>query len=393
MQDKIIRLKKGKSGISRPGHPWIYKGQILREGGAISPGAIVSVLDPTGFFLGRGYYNPKSDISVRLLTFRDEPITKGLFEERMRSAAERRREVSNTNAMRMVFSEADGLPGLIVDLYSDTAVFQILTFGMERMKPLLADIIKEVLKPKYLYEKSDSLYRKIEGLKESKKWWGEKSGGMVEIFEGRVKFIVDIENGAKTGFYLDQRKSRMSLDGISKGKRVLDLFSYTGGFAVSAAVYGAASAIGVEIKRQWLDLGRQNAALNGVAARVKFEEGDAFGILRKIYNSGERFDIIIVDPPSFMRTRKDIAGASKGYKELNLTAMKTLNDKGILATFSCSYGMSYDRFSGIVKAAARDAKKAIRILKRCRQPKDHPIVKAIPETEYLKGYFLEITTT
>ena len=390
---KSVKLRSGKLGKFRPGHPWIYKEQILKTAAAIPPGELVLVLGPDGKFMGRGYYNPRSEISARILTFDNEAVDKRFFDARIKTAFEKRKTLLRyTNAIRAVFSEADGLPGLIVDLYSGTAVFQILTLGMERLKPVILESIKGVLRPDYIYEKSDTAHRRIEGMKALKKWWGATGLTEIEISEGKARFIVDIENGHKTGFYLDQRKSRMAIGAFSKGKKVLDLFSYTGGFSIMAAVYGAAAVRGMDIKNEWLDLARRNAALNGVEGRAEFVEGDAFKALRNIYNSGEKFDIIIIDPPSFVKAKSTIPSASRGYKELNLTAMKALVDGGILATFSCSHHMSMGRFSSIVKSAARDARKTMTILKRCHQAEDHPIAKSIPETEYLKGYFLRINS-
>ena len=389
--DKSIRLRKGRFGRTRPRHPWIYKRQILKANSSIKPGDVVSVDGADGKFIGRGYYNPRSDISVRILTFNDEPIDKRFFGDKIKAAVKKREALlARTNAYRAVFSEADALPGLIIDIYGDTAVFQVLTFGMERFKELIVEGTTDILRPAHTYEKSDSNFRKLEGLKNIKKWWGKPGTPEVEIFEGRLKFLVDIENGHKTGFYLDQRRSRMAFEGISKGRKVLDLFSYTGGFSISVCVHGASSALGIDIKREWLELAKRNATLNGVSERIKFIAEDAFLALPRIRDSGERFDMIIIDPPSFAKSRRDIAAASKGYRELNSIAMKTLNDKGILATFSCSHNMPNEAFAAILKSSAGDAQKKIKILKRCHQADDHPIAKAIPETEYLKGYFLEV---
>lgn len=390
-RENIVTLRKGKKGRIRAGHPWIYKGQILKPDPAIKPGDIITVLDSDGSFAGRGYYNPRSEISVRLMTFQDEVIDGSFFVRRIKEAAKKRAPLfSQTNAYRAVFSEADGLPGLLVDVYGDTVVFQVLTLGMERLKGIIIDAIKEALTPNYLYEKSVSPYRKIEGLEDTKMWWGQEGETLIEIFEGRVKFLVDIENGHKTGFYLDQRSSRKAIGAFSKGKKVLDLFCYTGGFSVTCAVEGASHVHGVDIKGAWLDMGRKNAALNGVQDRTRFTEGDAFSVLRNTFNSGEKFDMIIIDPPSFLKRSASIANASKGYKDLNLIAMKTLTEGGILCTFSCSHNMPNDLFFDILKRAARDAKKKFMILKRCHQAQDHPIVRRIPETEYLKGYFLKV---
>ena len=211
-----------------------------------------------------------------------------------------------------------------------------------------------------------------------------------QIYEGKAKFLVDIENGHKTGFYLDQRKSRLALSAISKGKTVLDLFCYTGGFSVNAALGGAKRVVGVDIKPEWLAMARKNAELNGAPDRIEQREGDVFDILNDICESGKKFDIIILDPPSFVKEKKSIISAAKGYKELNTLAMKSLNEGGTLCTFSCSYNMSNAIFADVIKQSAVEAGKSLTVLKRCHQDKDHPIVRSIPQTEYLKGYFIKV---
>ena len=389
MQDKIIALRIGKKGRLKPCHPWIFKGQTLKVPPGIRPGDIVTIVSGQGEFVGRGYYNPASEIAIRLLTFNDEPVDGAFLQNRIENAMAKRSFLSGlTNARRLIFSEADNLPGLIVDQYNDTIVFQISTLGMERMKEDLLKILADIVNPKYIYEKSDSPFRKIEGLKTIKRWWLYDGETNVEIYEGDAKFVVDIETGHKTGFYLDQRRSRAALKEISCGKTVLDLFCYTGGFSVNAALGGAKRVVGVDIKPAWLALSRKNAALNGVADKIEQREGDVFEVLNNICASGEKFDIIVVDPPSFLRNKRDLVSAAKGYKEINTLAFKTLNNGGILCTFSCSHNMPNKMFSDIIKDAALCAGKKFTILKRCRQDKDHPIVKEIPETEYLKGYFL-----
>ncbi|MFA5143318.1 MAG: class I SAM-dependent rRNA methyltransferase [Candidatus Omnitrophota bacterium] len=402
-EKKNIRLRSGKKGVRKAGHPWIFKGQLTKLDPAIRPGDIISITDDKNKFIGRGYYNPKSEIAVRLLTFTDEPINRDFFYKKIAAALKRREPLLNigaglnlphrkgiTNAYRVVFSEADGLPGLIADLYNDTAVFQILTLGMEKFKTEIADVIDDLLKPKYLYEKSASPFRKIEGLKDVTGWWGGEGKGLVEISEGKVRFLVDIINGHKTGFYLDQRKSRIALEGISRGKDVLDLFCYTGGFSVSAAISGARRVIGVDIKEDWLNLARENARLNGVHEKTEFVKGDSFAVLKDMSGSGKKFDIIALDPPSFLKGRESRVTAARGYRELNSLAMKSLSGGGILATFSCSHNMPNELFSKVIKESADAAGRKFTILKRCRQAEDHPIVKGIPETEYLKGYFLKM---
>lgn len=394
MTNKTIKLRSGKLGKHPPDHPWIFRNQILKTiDPAIRPGDIISVVDGTNRLLGRGYYNPHSEISVRLLTFKDEPIDEKFFYRRFSDALARRKNViEKTNAFRAVFSEADGLPGLIVDVYRDTVVFQVLTFGMEKRKEILVDCIRNVLAPEFIYEKSESPYREIEGLKGVKKWWGGPGTSPIEIFEGKAKYLVDIEHGHKTGFYLDQRRSRLALENISKNKRILDLFCYTGGFSVSAAIFGASEVTGVDVKREWLELAEKNTALNGVSDKVNFIEGDVFAVLKDACDRGEKFDMIILDPPSFLRKKESLASAARGYKELNFMAMKTLVKGGLLATFSCSHNMPNALFSNILKKAAVEAKVTMAILRRLHQAEDHPIVRSIPETEYLKGYILKALT-
>ena len=391
MPYKTIKLRSGKAGRRSPGHPWVYKNQFLKPDPAIKPGNTISLLDSDGKFIGNGYFNPHSEISIRLLTFNDELIDKNFIVGRIKEALREREKLKpKTNAYRAVFSEADGLAGLIVDRYADTVVFQVLTLGMERLKEFVLAGIKDFMKPRYIYEKSVSPFRKVEGLRDKTQWWGDTGKNIVEISEGPAKFLVDIFKGHKTGFYLDQRVSRMAMGNISKGKRVLDLFCYTGGFSVNAAINGAVDVTGVDIKREWLELAEKNTALNNVSEKVNFIEGDSFAVLKDMCASGDKFDIIIIDPPSFIRSKKDLHSASKGYKELNVLAMKSLNDKGVLATFSCSHHMPNEVFSHIIKDAAREARKEIMILKRCHQAEDHPIVSGLPETEYLKGYFLRV---
>lgn len=391
MSEKTLKLRSGRKGARRPGHPWIYKEQILKSGSIVKPGDIVAVVDNENKYIGRGYYNPRSEISIRLLTFNDEAINKEFFHKRIKEAVGKRSPLpAITNAYRAIFSEGDSLPGFIVDVYADTAVFQILTLGMEKFKDVLIEGLKSALPVKYIYEKSESPFRMLEGLRDIGQWRGDKGSDVIEIFEGKIRFLVDIEKGHKTGFYLDQRKSRLGMESISKGKKVLDMFCYSGGFSVSSAVYGAASVRGIDVNEVWREMARKNALLNNVSDRSEFIKGDAFSVLRNIHDSGEKFDIIIIDPPSFLRKKESLISASKGYKDINLMAMKALEEGGILCTFSCSYNMPNRIFSDILRGASLDAKKRYEILKRCHQAEDHPIVKAIPETEYLKGYFLKV---
>ncbi|GEM_PF-94869 len=389
---KTIKLKEGKKGRLEPDHPWIFKGKFTKPDPSIKPGEIVTLIGADNRPVGVGYYNPKSSISIRLLSFKKDVIDETFFAEKIKIAAEKRKgAIQRTDASRAVFSEADGLPGLIVDIYGDTAVFQALTLGIDRLKPVIVKAIKESLGPKHIYEKSVSPFRKMEDLNDVKKWWGPAGPGRVRIFEQDAKFIVDIENGHKTGFYLDQRASRAALGNIARGKTVLDLFCYTGAFSIIAALSGASKALGIDIKEDWIGLAEENASLNGVSDKTQFIKGDVFGVLQKIAGTAEKYDIIVLDPPSFLKNRSSVVSASKGYAQLNRLAMSIVSEGGVLATFSCSHNMPNETFSGILKESAARANKKISILKRCHQAIDHPVARPVPETEYLKGYFLKVS--
>lgn len=389
----VITLKSGSDADVRKGYPWIFRRHIAATG-ISGNGDVVDVVDSNGEFLGRGYYNAMSGITVRLLTFKDEAIDRDFFRNRIAIAFSRRKDIlTTTNAYRAVFSEADSLAGLVVDIYADVAVFQVGTLGIERFKEDIVEAIKDVFNLKYIYERSDFPARQDEGLALVKKWWSVPYEGLVEIFEGKAKFLVDVENGHKTGFYLDQRKARRSLHGMCKGKKVLDLFSYCGGFAINAALSGAESVMAVDIKDEWLELGKKNAQLNGVADKISFVKADVFNFLRNMRSIHENFDIIILDPPSFLKSRHKLADAIRGYREINISAMRILNPDGILATFSCSHNMPFEAFSELLKEAAVEVKRTYSILSRCHQDKDHPFVQNIPETNYLKGYFLKVSGT
>jgi 23S rRNA (cytosine1962-C5)-methyltransferase len=354
MQDKIIRLRKGRKGKLRQGHPWIFRGQILKLTSSVRPGDIATIISNEGKFIGRGYFNPSSEIAIRLLTHKDEHVDEAFLARRVKDAVAKREYLDNiTNAKRLIFSEADYLPGLIADLYGNTLVFQVFTLGMDSLKGRILQIVKDIIKPEFVFERSDSPFRRIEKLKPVEQWIGAAGNKDVDIQEGGAKFIVDIEKGHKTGFYLDQRRSRLALRELSKGKRVLDLFCYTGGFSVNAAIGGAEKVLSVDIKKDWLELARRNADLNGVSGKIEFKSGDAFKVAEDVLASGEKFDIVVVDPPSFLRSKKDLVMASKGYKEINTLAFKVLKENGVLCTFSCSHNMPNDIFSGILKDAAK----------------------------------------
>ena len=397
-QDKIFmsRLKKiilKKFYVKNdPVHPWIYKNYLAKINPGINSGDVVDIITHDRRYLGTGYYNPDSVIAIRILSTEEENIDKNFIAERISQAIGKRDEIRKiSNAFRVVSSEADGLPGLIVDLYNDTAVVQINTLGMDRLRDEIISSISEIIQPAYIFEKSDANVRRLEGLTQTAGWHGAEGKERVAIQEEKVKLIVDIVHGHKTGFYLDQRKARMAVGDFAKGKRVLDVFCYTGGFTVHALVNKATEVVCVDLKDQWLDLVKLNAGINNVSGSLRCIKGTAFNFLDYLISRNELFDMIILDPPSFLKSRHDLKTAIKGYLDLNRRGMKLLKEKGVLCTFSCSHHMRNEIFSDIIKKAAELEDKNISILKRCRQDKDHPVVAHIPETEYLKGYFLSVS--
>lgn len=389
--NKIKKIILKKTAFTVRFHPWVYKNHIAVVDPEISPGDIVSVITHDNAYLGTGYYNPKSVIAIRILSRKEELIDNNFFNKYIFQAFQKREHLKKiTNAFRIVSSEADSLPGLIVDLYNNTVVFQITTLGMERLKNEIISSIYNTIKPEYIFERSDSIMCKLEGFKPAVSWHGSQGKENVHIYEGKGKFIVDIAHGHKTGFYLDQRKSRIAVEDFAKNKKVLDIFSYTGGFAIHAALGKASKVVCIDIKNEWLEQLKYNAQINNVSEKIECIKGNAFNILRKYIQTEEIFDMIILDPPSFVKNKSGLQNAVKGYLELNRLAMRLLNNKGILCTFSCSHHMKNEIFSDMLKKAAEAEIKTFSILKRCHQDKDHPIIETIPETEYLKGYFLSI---
>jgi len=383
MAEAILLAGKEKRVLA--GHPWVYRSEVSTIRGDFAPGEVLDVRDARGRFLGRGYANPASQIFIRLLTRKDEPVDRNFFRRRLEAAAAYRQKiVKNTTAYRVVNAEADFLPALVVDRYGACLVVQFLALGIERFKALLVELLVELFNPLGIYERSDVNVRAREGLApESGPLFGTVPQ-FTEIDEGGIRFRVDLHTGQKTGFFLDQRENRRAVAELAAGARVLDCFCYTGGFAVSAALGGAASVLGVEISGPALALARENAALNGVAERCTFREANAFDILRQLADEGERFDLVILDPPAFTKSKEALPGAIRGYKEINLRAMKLLRPGGFLVTCSCSYHLTEDLFLSVVMAAASDARRTLRLVELRRQARDHPVLLAAPETYYLK---------
>jgi len=368
-------------------HPWIFSGAIERIEGEPEDGDIVDVLDSDGNFLARGYLNRKSQINVRVLT-RDESeqVDESLFRRRIADAINYRRDVLHLDkysAYRLIHDAADLLPGLIVEKYADYLVIQILTLGMELRRDIIADILEELLSPAGIYERSDSSIRNKEGLGLRKGLLrGQEPPDEVEIRQDAVKLLVNFKDGQKTGAFLDQRENVEITTSYVKDKEVLDCCCYTGNFSVWSAVRGAKSVVGVDMSNRALETAQRNVALNGVGDVCQFIQGDLFQVLN---NCKRNFDMIILDPPGFARSKRSVNRAARGYKHINMTAMKLLNPGGILVTFSCSHHIDPRLFRQIVFAASADANCNMRIIHTLHASPDHPINISHPESEYLKG--------
>jgi len=390
-----LRLKPGRERSLRRLHPWIFSGAVEETDGAPRSGDTVQVLGADGRFLAWAAYSPASQIRARVWSF-DESETPGpaLFEKTIaRALARRRAEIAaeTTDAVRLVHGESDGLPGLVADRYGDTLVVQILSAGSERWRDALIGILRERSGCARVFERSDTDARELEGLPaRSGLILGAASDAPLKIVEHGLAYEVEVASGQKTGFYLDQRDNRRRVRDLAAGREVLDGFCYTGGFALSALAGGARSVLSIDASGPALALARRNLALNRIAAgRAEWLEGDVFEALRELRRAGRQFDFIVLDPPKFAPTAKDAARAARGYKDINLNALKLLRAGGLLATFSCSGGVSADLFQKIVAGAAADAGTPLLLRERYRSAPDHPVRLEFPEGEYLKGLLLE----
>lgn len=391
-----ILLKKDRERPSRLRHPWIYSGAIARVDGEAEPGETVRVVDSTGAFVAYGQLSPESQIRVRLLEWReavvvDETWWRDKIETAVSLRTAHQRHI-NSNAYRLIHAEADQLPGLVVDYYDGYIVLQALTAGVEREKALIARCLDEALHPKGIYERSDVEVRSQEGLAESRGILsGPEPPGILEVSEGSAAFLVDIMRGQKTGFYLDQRDNRSIVAGYAAGRSVLDCYAYSGAFSVHALRSGAASATLIDSSRSALEIAGRNLALNGLdAASAVCVEGSVPVVLRSYRDARRTFDLIILDPPKFARSKNQVDKAMRAYKDINLLAMKLLNPGGLLATFSCSGNIGLETFSEIVRWAALDAERHVQIVQRLGQSIDHPVASVFPASEYLKGLLCRV---
>jgi len=385
----ILLRRRGQRRVLA-GHPWIYRADVDGTEGAPEKGDVVDVYGAGRRFLGRGYVNPDSQIFGRLLTRATEPIDAPFFRRRIGDAmAYRQRLAIPSTAVRMVYAEADALPGLLLDRYGDVVVLQILTAGMERLRGVLLPVIQELFHPRGIFLRNDAPSRLLEGLPLEKAVLGNRFDPVVAIEEADLRFQVDIATGQKTGFFLDQRDNRLAVRPLAAGREVLDCFCYTGGFGLHAAKAGARSVEGIDISAEAVAGATENAKLNDLSDRCSFRRGNTFDELRRLEEGGRHFDLIILDPPAFTKSKEAVAGALRGYKEINLRAMKLLAPGGILVTSSCSYHLSEEIFLGMLEDAAADAGARCRILAVRSQSGDHPALLGVKETKYLKCIFLE----
>lgn len=378
-----IYLRRGREQRVLGGHPWVFRSDIEREDGA-ADGLPVRVLTSAGRFLAMAVYNPRSQISLRILSRWDEPIDGAFIRGRVRRAVDYRRRFADLGSCRLIFAESDGLPAVIADKFGDVIVVQILCLGMERFKADIVDALVKELSPRGVYERNDVPVRELEGLSQQTGLLFGEVPDRVEMQENGVRFLVDVKEGQKTGFFLDQKENRAAIAPFVPGMRVLDCFTHTGSFALHAARYGAAEVTGVDISEHACACALENARLNGVEDRVRFECANAFDFLRAQQTAKAQYDVVILDPPAFTKTRSAVEGALRGYKEINLRGMKLTRDGGFFITCSCSQHVTPDLFRGMLMDAQKDAHVQLRQIEWRTQGRDHPILLASPETQYLK---------
>ncbi|MBQ6326713.1 MAG: class I SAM-dependent rRNA methyltransferase [Clostridia bacterium] len=384
-----VTLRKTRETRVRGGHPWIYASEIEKVEGAFDNGDIVDVADFRGKFIGRGFYNPQSQISLRILTRNDEPCDRDFFARRIQEAWDYRRLLCDPMSCRLIYSESDFLPGLVVDKFADVLVLQSLSLGIERIKDMICDLLMEIIQPVGIWERSDVPVRRLEGMEQTTGLLRGEVPDEVDMVENGIHFLVDVKHGQKTGFFLDQKQNRAALAPLCRDARVLDCFCHNGSFSLHAAKYGARSVLGVDISEEALEVARRNAALNGFE-NVTFEAHNCFDLLHELTDAGEKFDLVILDPPAFTKNQAAVPSAIRGYKEINLRGLKLVRPGGFLVTCSCSQHVLPEMFQDVINQAARDAKKRIRLVEYRTQGYDHPILPQSVETKYLKTMIIQV---
>lgn len=391
-----VIIKKGEGRSFKAGGLWIYDNEIDKINGEFENGDIVEVLDFDGYFLGKGFINTNSKITVRVMTrHRDVEINRDFIDRLVRDAVQYRVDTVDTSSCRLIFGEADGFPGLVIDKFSDVLVVESLALGIDKMKLMIIDSLKAELASRGMnirgvYERSDAKVRLQEGMERVKGFIGEPFDTKVEIVENGVRYIVDVEEGQKTGFFLDQKYNRAAVARLCKGADVLDCFTHTGSFALNAALGGADSVLGVDASELGVERARANAELNGVSDRVEFTCRDVFELLPELVEQGRQFDVVILDPPAFTKSRNSVRNATKGYREINIKGMKLVKNGGYLATCSCSHFMEQELFAKTIAEAARSAHKRLRQVEFRTQAPDHPILWSADESYYLKFFIFQV---
>ena len=396
MEYAIVTLKKGEGRALKAGGAWIYDNEIESVMGHFEDGDLVLVRDFDGYGLGKGFINRHSKIRIRMMTRNPEQeIDREFLHNRVKAAWEYRKKTVDTSSCRVIFGEADWIPGMVVDKFSDVLVVQALALGIDGMKETIIEELKSVLKEdgvsiRGVYERSDAKEREKEGMERVKGFIGEPFDTNVEIVENGVRYLVDVKDGQKTGFFLDQKYNRLAIQKLCKDARVLDCFTHTGSFALNAGLAGAKEVIGVDASELGVHQAELNAKLNGLENTVRFECADVFDLLPDLEKKGEKFDVVILDPPAFTKSRNSIKNATKGYREINMRGLKLVKDGGFLATCSCSHFMSYELFTQTIAQAAKSVHKRIRQVEYRTQAPDHPILWAADESYYLKFYIFQV---
>ena len=397
MYNTTVTLKKGEGRTLKAGGMWVFDNEIASILGTFENGDIVNIHDFDGYFMGYGYINTNSKITLRLLARRkDTVIDEAFFEQRVRDAWNYRKETIDTSSCRLIFGEADFLPGIVIDKFSDVLVVESLALGIDKWKLVIIDALKKVLAEdgiviRGVYERSDAKVRLQEGMERYKGFIGEPFDTKVEIVENGVHYMVDVEDGQKTGFFLDQKYNRLAVQNLCrnlKPAKVLDCFTHTGSFALNAGLAGASSVLGVDASELGVAQAEENAALNGLSDTVKFRCADVFELLPELERQGEKFDVVILDPPAFTKSRSSVKNAVKGYREINLRGMKLVKDGGYLATCSCSHFMTPELFEKTIREAAGNVHKRLRQVEYRTQAPDHPILWSGDETSYYLKFFI-----
>ena len=398
MYQTVVKLKKGQGRTLKAGGMWIYDNEIDTITGDFQEGDVVSVWDFDGYCMGCGFLNTRSRIAVRMLSRqKDAVIDQAFLEQRVRDAWEYRRQAVDTSCCRLIFGEADFLPGIVVDKFSDVLVVESLALGIDRWKKVIVEAVKKVLAQEGIvsrgvYERSDAKVRLQEGMERSKGFMGEPFDTKVEIVENGVKYMVDVEDGQKTGFFLDQKGNRAAISRFCRGKRVLDCFTHTGSFALNAGMAGAESVLGVDASALAVEQARENARLNHLEDRVRFQCEDVFELLPRLGQEGQQFDVVILDPPAFTKSRSSVKNAVKGYREINMRGLRLVREGGFLATCSCSHFMDPDLFAKTIREAATGARRRLRQVEFRTQSCDHPILWAADQSYYLKFYIFQVVS-